>query len=98
VRELAEYFLPATGDLYREDAKGLVCYPSISRRANRQDMGACSKRGELIPGPRPAGGVWFEVDRTAKSFIVSCQSMREAQVMRCHARLVEQEEHDGASF
>ena len=61
-------------------------------------MGACSKRGELIQGPRPEGGVWVEIERMEKSLIVLCQSMREAQAMRCHARLVEQEEHDGASF
>ena len=49
--DLEYYFLPATGDLYREDAEGLVCYPSTSRRANRLRLGVCSKRGEIIEAP-----------------------------------------------
>ena len=40
----------------------------------------------------------MEVEKIANSIVIFCQSLREVQAMRCHARMIEQEEYEGASF
>lgn len=96
--ELEFYYHPGSGDVFRREGESYLRFQSLSRRANRYRLGACSAEGVARAGPLPQSGCWVDVEKTGDRITVLCQSLRAEAALRCHARMLSNETTDGGGL